>query len=288
MLIFRLMTALAFGALTAGTAVAAPPADIVLPSAFHDGMTYVQVSINGATPRWMGLDDGTSPSVLDLDYAKSLDLPLKPGAGSGTGFGTQKVLFFTTKADIAAGGSNRSHADFSAARLSGMIGPDGQQLAGVLGYSFLKDRILVIDYPRREIRFAASSRACTCDIPFRFDNDIPSIPVTVGGRRMTALIDSGGAYELLITPAGARSSGLQAWLDQATPHTGYGYAGAQSVLIGQAPDLTVGEFVVAMPQTVYSTFGTAPLKSQAALGVHFLEHYKVTLNYRAHTVRFEP
>lgn len=265
-----------------------PAADIVLPSAFRDGAVFVEVSVNGASPRWMGLDDGTSPSVLDLDYAKSLGLALKPGAGAGTGFGTQKIQFFNTTVDIASGGAVRNHVDFSAAPLTGMTGPDGQPLAGVVGYSLLKDRIVVIDYKANEVRFAAASAPCACDMAMGFDNDIPTVAMSVAGHGMTALIDTGGAYELLVTPKGVVTAGLQTYIDQAKPVTGYGYAGAQAVRIGTAPDMAVAGFTRANPVTVYSTFGTAPLRSQAAIGYQFLRNYKVTLNYRARTVRLEP
>ncbi len=266
---------------------AAPMADTPLPATFKDGFAYLKVSVNGAPEVWMELDDGTSPSAIDLGYAKSLGLALKPGAGSGTGFGTQKISFFNTRATLAAGASTRT-IDFSAAPLTGLTGPDGQPLMGVLGYSFLKDRIIVIDYPRGEVRFLAASPPCACDLPMGIDNDIPTVPLTIAGHRMTALVDSGGAYELLVTPAGVKAAGLEADAAQARPVTGYGYAGAQAVAIGTAPGFDVGTIARQNPSTVYATFGTAPLKTPAALGTWFLRNYKVTLNYRARTVRFEP
>ncbi len=273
--------------LTACATTATPEAsDSNLPATFKDGFAYLKVSVNGASPVWMELDDGTSPSAINLDYAKSLGLVLKPGAGSGTGFGTQKIAFFNTRASLAAGDAERT-IDFSAAPLTGLTGPDGQQLQGVLGYSFLKDRIVEIDYPKGEVRLLATSPPCTCDLKMGIDNDIPTVPLTLAGHAMTALVDSGGAYELLVTPAGVKAAGLDAWAAQAKPVTGYGYAGAQTAALGSAPDFTVGGIVRTNPSAVYSTFGTAPLKTQAALGTWFLRNYKVTLNYRARTVRFE-
>jgi len=274
-------------ALTACASAPAQQADIELPAAFHDGLVYVRVSVNGASPVWMDLDDGTSPSAIDLDYARSLGLTLKPGAGSGTGIGTERIEFFNTTADLTAGASSR-RIDFSASRLKGMTGPDGRPLAGVLGYSFLAGKILIIDYPRQRVVFAAQSAPCACDLPMGFDTNIPTVPVTVAGHRMTALIDSGGQYELLATPAAVRQAGLDAYAVQGRSVTGYGYAGAQGVRIGHAPYVTVGSIRKDNPETVYSTFGTSPLKAEAALGAWFLRDYRVTLNYRARTVRLEP
>ncbi len=265
----------------------APQADIELPAVFHDGLVYVQVSVDGAAAVWMDLDNGTSPSAIDLDYAQSLGLKLKPGAGSATGIGSERVEFFNTSAELAAGQASR-RIDFSASRLKGMLGPDGKQLAGVLGYSFLAGRILVIDYPNQKVIFAAASKPCACDLPMGLDTNIATVPVTVAGHRMTALIDSGGLYTLLATPAAVKLAGLEADAGRGRPVTGYGYAGAQGVRIGRAPDVVVGSIRTDTPETVYSTFGTSPLKAEAALGAQFLKDYRVTLNYRARTVRLEP
>jgi len=265
----------------------AQQADMELPAVFHDGLVYVRVSVNGAAPVWMDIDDGTSPSVVDLDYARSLGLKLKPGQGSATGIGSERIEFFNTSAELSAGASSR-RIDFSASRLKGMTGPDGKPLAGVLGYSFLAGRILVIDYPRQTVKFAAQSKPCACDLPMGMDTNIPTVPVTIAGHRLTALIDSGGQYDLFATPAAVKQAGLETFVAQARPVTGYGYAGAQGVRIGRAPDVVVGSIRKTGPETVYGTFGTSPLKAEAALGARFLKDYRLTLNYRAHTVRIEP
>ncbi len=264
-----------------------PSADITLPATFQDGVIYIKASVNGATPVWMLLDNGTTPSAIDVGYAKSLGLALKPGAGSGTGIGTAKFRFFNTSANLAAGTDDRRIA-FSAIDLGTIKGPDGQPLKGVLGYSFLAGRIAVIDYPRSEVHFAATEAPCACDIAMTLDNDIPAVPVRVAGHAMRALIDTGGAYDLLLTPAGVTAAGLQASARDARPTTGYGYGGAQAASVGTAPEISAGGVTQSNPQTLFATFGTSPLKSPAALGFAFLKAYKVTLNYRARTVRFEP
>jgi hypothetical protein len=267
-------------------ATPARAADVELPAAFHDGLVYLKVSVNGAEPVWMNLDNGTSPSAISLDYARSLGLRLDRAAGWGTGIGHKPVEFFNTRADLTAGGNAR-RIDFAASRLDGMRGPDGKPIAGVLGHSFLSGRIIVIDYPRNRVWFTSRLEPCGCDLPMGEDFNIPTVPVTIAGRPMTALIDSGGMYELLITPAGVRAAGLQAYADAGKPRTSYGYAGAQTVHVGTAPDLVVGAIRRDNPSTVYGAFGTSPLKSQAALGAVFLKSYRVTLNYRARKVRLQ-
>ena len=267
----------------------APPqaADIVLPTIFKDGVIFVKASVNGAPPVWMLLDNGTTPSAVDLAYARNLGLALKAGAGSGTGIGAGKYQFYNTSADVTAGEA-AAHIDLSAIDLSAVPGPDGAPVKGVLGYSFLKGRIAVIDYPGSAVRFAALSAPCACDLAMTLDTDIPAVPVTVGGHPMQALVDTGGAYDVLLTPAAVQAAGLESYARAARPATGSGFAGAQTVAVGDAPEVTVDGITKTHPQALYAGFGTSPLKSPAALGFAFLKDYKVTLNYRARTVRFEP
>lgn len=260
--------------------------DVDLPAVFRDGLVYLRVSVNGAEPVWMNLDNGTSPSAISLDYARSLGLRLDKAAGWGTGIGHKPVEFFNTQADVTAGAGMR-RIDFAASRLDGMTGPDGKPLAGVLGHSFLKGRILVIDYPQNRVWFTSRLAPCRCDLSMGEDFNIPTVPVTIAGRRMTALIDSGGMYELLITPSGVRAAGLQTYAEAGRPRTSYGYAGAQTVRVGTAPHVVVGTIRRDNPSAVYGAFGTSPLKSQAALGAMFLKNYRVTLNYRARKVRLQ-
>ena len=272
--------------LSACTPTSGRAQDVDLPAVFRDGLVYLKVSVNGAPPVWMNLDNGTSPSAISLDYARSLGLKLEKAAGWGTGIGHKPVEFFNTRADVTAGAGTR-RIDFAASRLDGMTGPDGKPIAGVLGHSCLAGRILVIDYPRNRVWFTSRLEPCGCDLPMGEDFNIPTVPVSVGGHRMTALIDSGGMYELLVTPAGVRKAGLQAYAEAGKPRTSYGYAGAQTVHVGVAPDLVVGAIRRNKPSTVYGAFGTSPLKSQAALGAMFLKDYRVTLNYRARKVRLQ-
>ncbi len=279
------------GMLVVRTANAAPE-KLVLPSAFSNGFVYVKVSINGAPAVWMDIDDGTSPSVIDFDYAQKLGLKLKDAGKLGEGVGNAPAQLFTTRvAKLTSGPVSQSDVEFEAAKLTvtGMTGPDGQPLAGIVGYSFLKGRVVVLDYKANEVDFLTQKpTACICDLPMKLDNDVPAIEVSVAGHPVTALIDSGGQYNLLLTPATAQAIGVGDTMTAATPATGYGYNGAQNVRIGTAPSLAVGTISLANPATMYSTFGNAPLKAGGSLGVQFLRHYRVTLNYPASTVRFDP
>ncbi len=120
------------------TPIPEPPADRLLPAAFHiDGQedVFLKVSVNGAPQVWMALDTGTDPSEINLAYAQSLGLKLGPpvntGAGvGGDGFAVQPVEI----AHLQAGSEARDHVAFETTSLT-VPGPDGRPIAGMLGYT---------------------------------------------------------------------------------------------------------------------------------------------------------
>ena len=267
----------------------AAPDKIVLPSAFSGGFAYIKVSINGAPAVWMNIDDGTTPSAIDIDYARSLGLTLKHTGKLGEGAGDSPAEVLRTRAaTLATGSVSQANIAFEATSLKAFKAPDGTPLEGILGYSFLKGRILVLDYKAGEVDLLTASKPAPGDLPFTYDDDVPSIAITVAGHPVTALIDSGGGYNLLLTPATATAIGLGDAMASGPTGTGYGYNGAQTMRGGTAPDLNVGTITLTNPATVFTTFGNAPLKAGGSLGNQFLMHYRVTLNYRTKTIRFEP
>ena len=77
---------------------------IELPAAFtDDGLLYLRVSLNGATERWFELDTGTTPSAVDLTYARSAKLDLTGHRGRGSGAGADHPAYIQTHADARAG-----------------------------------------------------------------------------------------------------------------------------------------------------------------------------------------
>ncbi len=262
--------------------VAAP-----VPAVIRDGDVFVKVSLNGGAPVWMGLDSGAVPSIIDIDYARRASLDLKPQSESGKGFGSNEFQVFSTRANLTAGEERRDHMAFSAITFTPVNGPDGVPVAGYLGYSFLAGHIAVIDYAKGTLAFVDRLPACDCDIPVRFENNILVAPVMIGGKLMDALVDTGGVYELLVTPKAAGSLGLADAMAAAQPINGAGLTGPQAGRLGTSADLTIGRVKVTSPQTLYSTFGTAQFRAGAAIGKGLLRRYKVTLDYRHHAIRLE-
>jgi predicted aspartyl protease len=261
-----------------------------LPSEFMDGFVFVKVSVGGSEPVWMLLDSGDDAASIDETYAKALNLTLRPKAGGVGGFGSSPVQGYNTTVPLlAVGGVTKKKVKFVAYKLSSMPGPDGKPIAGILGYSLFDDAIIEIDYRHHEVFFQRADQPLVKDeIGLNLKDHFPVALVAIGGKPIRALIDTGGGYELLITPVAAKATNLETFLDSAQTVAGGGAAGAVEVKLGTAPDLTIGQITRNSPVTVYASFGDTKVNFEAALGKDFLKNYRVTFNYRNGTMRLQP
>jgi len=258
---------------------------IELPAAFtDDGQLYLRVSLNGAPERWFELDTGTTPSAVDLAYARLAKLPLTGHRGHGAGAGTDRPAYIQTSATARAGAFTAANISIQALDFA-PPGPDGQPIGGLLGTSFLKGQLLIADYRNRKAWVSQGSLArCKAAQPFRLRFDIVVTRIKVGGRPMDAIVDSGGVYDLLVQPAAAPALGLSDAMARGISGVGYGYGGKVDVRGAVGPSLDVGQIHHAQSQ---ASFIPIPLKIDVAIGTHFLRHTRTTIDYRSRKILFE-
>ncbi len=179
----RLATALV---LIAATARAEP---LTVPFDFSRNAIGLEVTVKGKVLHVL-LDTGVDPSAIDLAKATELGLKIdKSGGGeaSGEGGAQSAKAFPVPIEDLAIKGRGFGRIDGLAMDLSGMTARYGSALDGIVGYSFLKDKIVLIDYVRKEVSILdrpsdASSSVMKCEqhytLPIAFfpDDNIPKIP----------------------------------------------------------------------------------------------------------------
>lgn len=185
----------------AGTASAAP---VSIPFDFSRGAVAIQVTISGA-PLRMLLDTGVDPSVIDLRRAETLGLKLDraaAGVGSGTGETKRATTIPTTLTGLAVGGHAAAPFDALATDLGDLSAAYGSRLDGILGYSYLNGRIVLIDYPASRLtlfdrRAEAADAVASCRrrwvIPMRMleGENWPLIPLRLGDAPAQATLDTG-------------------------------------------------------------------------------------------------
>ena len=128
-------------------------ATLSVPFDFSHGAIGLYATINGR-PVYVLLDTGVDPSVIDVNRAEALGLKVDRGAsGEASGFGDAKSarIYAATIAGLTIGSRDFMPVDALASDLSPASAAYGRTLDGVLGYSFLKDKIVLIDYQNRRV-----------------------------------------------------------------------------------------------------------------------------------------
>lgn len=128
-------------------------APLSVPFDFSRGAIGLDATIGGQ-PVYVILDTGVDPSVIDVNRAEALGLKIDRGvSGEASGFGDAKSarVFAATIGGLAIGSRDFGPVDALASDMSTASSAYGRTLDAVLGYSFLKDKIVLIDYPSQKV-----------------------------------------------------------------------------------------------------------------------------------------
>lgn len=207
-----------------GVAGPVAAATLTVPFDFSHHAIELDVMVKGR-PLHMLLDTGIDPSVVDAARARALGFAIDMQAGgkaSGEGHTRQAIAYPTQIAGLAIGGRAFAPFDALASDLTPMGEALGRPLDGILGYSFLRGRTVLIDYPRRTVSILdrpdpAPARACRRQwtIPLRFmkGEDFPVIPAFRFGTAVAQVsLDTGSSGNISIYRGTLKLPGVQAAL----------------------------------------------------------------------------
>jgi hypothetical protein len=129
---------------------AAAAAPLSVPFDFSRSAIGLDVSVKG-TPLYMILDTGVDPSVIDETLAGTLGLKVDRTAGgeaSGEGDAGHAVVYPTSVDGLTIAGRAFAPFDALTTDMSTLSAHYGRRLDGVIGYSFLNGKIVLIDYAK--------------------------------------------------------------------------------------------------------------------------------------------
>ena len=283
---FPLACLLILAAAAAAQSSLKPIAEV--PFEFHKNLIFVDTFINGKGPFTMMLDTGTDPSALDLSTAKELGITASSTGEKASGGGTES----TTVSDIdpvtvKVGRLNPAKIEISAIDLSAISRALEKPINGILGHSFLKNKVVEIDYPAKIVRFYSRSPV-TKDpdkaghvIPFRFSSDSILIDAFVNGQKVTALFDTGLNGSFAVMPAALSKLGLVEAFNAAEPVGSVGFNGRSSNRKGQIKTVSFAGLSVSPADVVFWGEGTGhdTTAYDLTIGNGFLKNYVVTIDY---------
>lgn len=105
------------------------------------------------------LDTGVDPSAIDFETATELGLPIDQSkSGNAEGRGNEKVVVFPASIEnLRLNEKNYGTIEALTLNLEKLGKPLGIELHGILGYSFLKDKIIRIDYQKQTFQIVSSN-----------------------------------------------------------------------------------------------------------------------------------
>jgi predicted aspartyl protease len=255
---------------------------------------YLQASID-AQPATFMFDTGAT-NFLDSAHAKALGVKAEgtlPGGGFGSGI---PEIGLSRVKRISIAGLELADQVFATEDIGSLITLEGTDLAGLLGYEFVKRAVLTIDYAGRTMTFtrpdAFRPPADATAIPFTFDAHVPMVRATVDGVAGEFEIDTGARSALTLMHPFAEANGLVAKYHATHKATvGYGVGGPSRALLARVGELKIGPVKIARPVTdlVFDKAGAAAAARTAGnIGGDLLKRFTVTLDYGHQLMWLQP
>ncbi len=164
-------------------------------AAYVAHVAFVKADAGDGEPRWFLVDTGANRSALDAGVARALDLP-DEGGTTVEGSGGVVEVASTTVPRLTLGPVT-ARLSPTVSDLSGLAGPEGAPVAGILGSDLFGDRVLVFDFERGRLALAgpgpAATKAAECGrgTAMQDDNGIPRVTGELDGRPVELRYDSG-------------------------------------------------------------------------------------------------
>jgi len=215
----RIAAAILACALTGGAAAAEP---LSVPFDFSRSAIGLDVSVKG-TKLYMILDTGVDPSVIDAARADALGLKIDRAAGgeaSGEGDAKHAMVYPTSVDGLTIAGRAFAPFDALTTDMSTLSQHYGRRLDGVIGYSFLDGKIVLIDYAKSTLSIldapadaapvvSRCSKHWSIALQTLADDNIPIIPeFRFGSAKAPISLDTGSNGGISLFPKALELPGL--------------------------------------------------------------------------------
>jgi len=223
---------------------------VTVPFEYFNRHIFITLTLNGRPGMVFMLDTGTSSNVLDLHASEVLGLkPVSIQQQKGVGLGSGKVNIAADK-DIDARIGDIQVANWMAVvDLSGLQNHFSHREDGILGFPFLQNFVVILDFDKRELTLLPSKR-----YSYRGSGDTLSllgksestlIPVMLGTvgqpqRRANLEIDTGSDVTLLLYSHYVQGAHMEGAFLARPIQAAYGLGGYFLIQLGLLQSLLMG------------------------------------------------
>ena len=259
-------------------------------------LIILPASVNGSGPHQFILDTGASVSMLTPELAGRLNVAVT-GSKEAKGAGGKVTLSLGAVESLAVGQARTENVQVAITNELHRIGAAvGARIDGNIGYNYLKDFSLTLDYQKQTLKLAQAEResngnGARAEIKFKLAH--PSKPLIL----VPASLNGEGPY-IMALDTGASSTVLSAEVAEilgikGTPIPNItGGGGTMRGSTGILRSVTVGEAKLENLTIVMSDFLSmlsqmVTTKLDGIIGHNFLKEFKVTIDYPNETLRLE-
>ena len=279
----------------------AQKAPVEVPFEFVHNQIVVQVKIAGKGPLNMLVDTDTDPSAIDEKTARELGLSIGSSGARASGSGTEvNTTYPTILPTVELGAITAKQVAAATIDMSKISARIERPIAGVLGFSFLKDRIIQIDYGNLKLRFfvespypriqMAPNTVNTIAMNFRREEgDVIVDSVFVNNEKMRATLDTGSSGSFSLTPEAVALLGLEDDAAEGKSETSVGYNGQYERKNGILKSIRLGRYSAeGVPASFFPPkTGHDNRRWQVNIGNAFFQDFVMTFDFKDKIVVFE-
>lgn len=281
----------------------AAPAPVVIPFELVNRHILIKVNINNSAPLSFILDTGDKVAIVNLTRAKALGLNLRGEISiGGAGAGVLKGAFVQDAKLTLPGLPGHSEPVSLSVPMDNLAAKLGHDADGIIGSDFMKQFVVEIDYPARELRFHDKDRfeysGSGESIPLKLNSGghaiIPAEVVASGREPIKGnfVLDIGSGGALVLHSPAARAARLPDPTQKTVRVFGAGGAGGKVTgRIGRVVSLTIGKFRIDDPATLFSADERGAFAStaeQGNIGERIISKFTIFLDYAHDRIILSP
>jgi hypothetical protein len=271
-----------------------------IPFELYANVIFLRVRVGDSEPLWFIFDTGAGINVVNTRRAASLRLT-KGVEVDAKGTGGTVAGTLATGATISLPGVAARAQRLAALPIDSIEPHVGRTVDGILGYDFIKEFVVEIDYERslisfydpRTYRYAGRGAS----VPIEIRGGTPFVRTTVDLTSTDSVagefeIDTGSDGALGVYDYFVKARGLLRRLPRASlsKQTGAGVGGDTSFVEARVKDLRLGRFRIENPVVSLSVDedeGERP-KYDGMIGTEVFRRFRVHLDYARRRLILEP
>lgn len=265
-----------------------------IPIETPDNLIFLKCTLNGSEPLWFILDTGASFNLINLGHAQRLGVELgQPTKSEKTGMPYVPVKNFK----LGLQGVEITGLPANAAPIDQLSFVPGREIAGILGYDFIKQFVVEVDYAKNRLylfdpkSYVYKGKERPLSMPLH--EKWPVIEATVaqegkGSLTGKLVIDTGSLMALSLV-----SDKLAG---KCVASSGVGISGMSSGQQGRVSSLALGKFKLGKPIAGFPPPGGEELDPLSAaiaeagmglVGGEVLHRFKLIIDYSRQTLVLE-